>query len=63
MNYYKMLENLHVVSNNKDRADMNFWAEELYSSSDFSDACLDIHLLLRKGICTYFERDGEQNEE
>lgn len=63
MNYYQMLENLHVISNNKERADMNFWSQELYSSSDFSDACLDIHLLLRKGFCKYVERDEEKNEE
>lgn len=62
MNYYQMLENLHVVSNKKERADMNFWAQEMYSSTDFSDACLDIHLLLRKGFCTYVERAEEKIE-
>ena len=30
MKYYQMLENLHVVSNNKERDDMNFWSQEVY---------------------------------
>lgn len=55
MNYYQMLENLHVVSNNKDRDDENFWSQELYSQSDFSSACLDAHLLVRKNICKQVE--------
>lgn len=63
MNYYKMLENLHVISNNKDRADMNFWAEELYSASDFSDACLDVRLLLKRGfVCVFNGRNKIENE-
>jgi len=50
-----MLENLHVVSNNKDRDDKNFWSQEVYSQSDFSNACLDAHLLVRKNICKQVE--------
>lgn len=57
-----MLENLHVISNNKERGDFNFWAEEIYSHIDFSDACLDVHLLLRAGFCKYVESDEEKNE-
>jgi len=59
---YQMLENLHVISNNKERGDFNFWAEEIYSHIDFSDACLDVHLLLRAGFCKYVESDEEKNE-
>lgn len=63
MNYYEMLENLHVVSNNKDRDDENFWSQEVYSQSDFSNACLDAHLLVKKNICKQVEWGKEQNEE
>ena len=61
MNYYEMLENLHVVSNNKDRDDMNFWTQEVYSESEFALACLDVRLLLKEGICREVERDEEKN--
>jgi hypothetical protein len=60
--YYQMLENLHVISNNKERADMNFWEQEVYSHTDFSDACLDIHLLVSKKFCKQVEQGEEQNE-
>lgn len=62
MNYYQMLENLHVVANNKDRDDENFWSHEIYSQSDFSMACLDVHLLVRKNICKQIKWGKERNE-
>lgn len=58
-----MLSNLHVINNKDGIEEVNFWKQEVYSFTEFSDACLDIHLLLRKGFCTYVERDEEKNEE
>ncbi|MFO1443303.1 hypothetical protein KDN24_08780 [Bacillus sp. Bva_UNVM-123] len=63
MKYYQMLENLHVVSNNKDRGDVNFWSQEVYSHSDIVEACLDTQLLISKKICRQVEWGKEQNEE
>ncbi|WP_031537522.1 hypothetical protein [Bacillus sp. MB2021] len=63
MNYYQMLENLHVVSNNKDRDDENFWSQEVYSDRDFSDACLDSQLLVGKSICKQVKWEKEHSEE
>lgn len=58
-----MLENLHVISNNKERGDFNFWAEEIYSHIDFSEACIDVSLLLNEGLCRIVKSDEEKNEE
>ena len=57
-----MLENLHVVSNNRDRADMNFWAEEIYSEIEFALACLDVNLLLKEKFCKIVRSVEEKNE-
>jgi len=59
LNYYQMLSNLHVINNKDGIEEVNFGEQEVYSSTEFSDACLDIHLLLRKGFCKYVERDEE----
>ena len=58
-----MLENLHVVSNNKNRDDENFWSQEIYSQLDFSKACLDVRLLVSKKICKQVKWEKGQNEE
>jgi formate dehydrogenase maturation protein FdhE len=53
-----MLDNVHVIIRKKDQ--INFWEQELYGNSDFHEACLDVSLLLKEGICREVERDDER---
>lgn len=60
---YQMLSNLHVINNKDGMEQISFWQQEVYSSTELSDACLDVHLLLREGFCKYVESDEKKNEE
>ncbi|MFK5707506.1 hypothetical protein [Lysinibacillus boronitolerans] len=61
MNYYQMLDNVHVFIRKRDQ--INFWEQELYRKIDFSEACIDVSLLLNEGLCRIVKSDEEKNEE
>jgi len=50
-----MLENVHVIIRKKDQ--INFWEQEIYSQIDFNEACIDVRLLLKEGLCQIVESD------
>lgn len=57
LSYYQMLDNVHVIIRKKEQ--FNFWEQEIYNDdTDFAEACLDVHLLLKEGLCQIFESDG-----
>lgn len=53
MSFYKMLDNVHVIIRKKDQ--INFWEQEIYSQNDFNEACIDVRLLLKEGLCQIVE--------
>lgn len=61
MSCYKMLENIHVIIRNK--AQINFWEQEIYNESEFAEGYLDVNLLIKEGYCREAGRDEEKNEE
>ena len=62
LSYYQMLENVHVIIRNRDQ--INFWEQEIYNDdTDFAEACLDVRLLLKEGLCKIVESDDEKNGE
>lgn len=61
LNCYQMLKNLHVIINNKEQ--FNFWEQEVYDESEFVEACLDVHLLLKAGLCQNVKGDEEKDEQ
>lgn len=47
---YQMLDNVHVIIRKKEQ--FNFWEQEIYNDdTEFAEACLDVHLLLKEGLC------------
>lgn len=56
-----MLDNIHVIIRRKDQ--INFFEKEIYNEMEFAEACLDVHLLLKEGLCQKVESDEEKNEE
>ncbi|WP_342545396.1 hypothetical protein [Lysinibacillus sp. FSL K6-4013] len=61
MSHYQMLENVHVIIRNK--VQINFWEQELYRKIDFLEACIDVSLLLKEGLCRIVKSDEEKIEE
>jgi Zn ribbon nucleic-acid-binding protein len=50
-NYYKMLENVHVIFSKEETEEINFWRGESYKKFEFDEAGLNLELLLEKKLC------------
>lgn len=62
MSYYQMLDNVHVIIRKKEQ--FNFWEQEIYNDdTDFAEACIDVSLLLKEGLCRIVKSEEEKNEE
>lgn len=57
---YQMLSNLHVINNKNTIEQTNFWKQEVYSSTEFSEACLSANLLLKEGLCKKVDNVKEE---
>lgn len=53
-----MLDNIHVIINKKEQ--FNFWKQEIYNDNDFVEACLNINLLLKEGLCRKVNQSKEE---